>query len=400
MQIRPTTFSLPPGLVSAGLALWLLYCCVSSDQAHVVPIPEETRAEFELDEFYRQCVFVGEFPIVASDRVSEYALLEAAFLVEQMLWNRPDLRAALVEQRVRFSIMACDEFTTQIPEHSDLQPADYWDRRARGLGATAQRPSVSCGEENLLGLEGDPYRAENILIHEFAHALHEMALNHVDSSFDARLEQCYEHALQSGRWLGTYASENHREYWAEGVQSWFDTNRQNDLEHNDVDNREELQRYDPELAELIASIFGDDPWRYQHPSERGEPGHLAGLDVTQAPSFAWPERLATRSPTDRGNRVPEDLEELTPLADPAASPRSDETRTATTLYFMNETSAPLHLFWLDRSGEQRSQGRILPRSHKMIATWVGHCFALVDREGAVVARFRATAGDHRAVVSE
>ena len=33
-------------------------------------------------------------------------------------------------------------------------------------------PSVSCGEENLLALEGDPYSTECILIHEFAHNIH------------------------------------------------------------------------------------------------------------------------------------------------------------------------------------------------------------------------------------
>ena len=38
-----------------------------------------------------------------------------------------------------------------------MTPKAYWDKRARGLGATPERPAVSCGEENLLNLQGDWY---------------------------------------------------------------------------------------------------------------------------------------------------------------------------------------------------------------------------------------------------
>ena len=60
--------------------------------------------------------------------------------------------------------------------------------RARGLGGRI----TSCGEENLLNLPGDRYRRENILIHEFAHAIHEMGLNHIDERFDGRLRKCFD----------------------------------------------------------------------------------------------------------------------------------------------------------------------------------------------------------------
>ena len=33
---------------------------------------------------------------------------------------------------------------------------------------------------------------------------------------------------------------NHHEYFAEGVQSWFDNNRENDHDHNHVNTRAEL----------------------------------------------------------------------------------------------------------------------------------------------------------------
>jgi hypothetical protein len=109
-----------------------------------------------------------------------------------MLAGREDLRQAIIRNKIRVAIMAPTELTTDIPEHSDLTPKDYWDRRARGLGATKIRPATSCGEENLLCYPGDPYFGESILIHEFAHTIHEIALAEVDPSFDARLKRAYE----------------------------------------------------------------------------------------------------------------------------------------------------------------------------------------------------------------
>ena len=99
-------------------------------------------------------------------------------------------------------------------------PKTNWDKRARGLGGRI----TSCGEENLLNLKGDRYRNENILIHEFSHAIHRYGLGSLDPKFDARLKEIYTRAMDKGLWKDTYAATNHSEYWAEGVQSYFDCN--------------------------------------------------------------------------------------------------------------------------------------------------------------------------------
>ena len=114
---------------------------------------------------------------MSSKNVSNYALLEAAFLIRKMLGEGENILQAMAKNKVRFAIMAHNEYTTQIPEHSDLQPRLYWNKRARGLGATFERPAVSCGEENLLLYPEDPYSKENILIHEFAHAMHNTGMD-------------------------------------------------------------------------------------------------------------------------------------------------------------------------------------------------------------------------------
>ncbi len=255
----------------------------------VVPVPKTLRAEFNLAPYYQKNVMVGSLPVVGSARVSDEALLEAAWIVRRMMEGRDAILEAMAKQKVRLIVMAFDEFTTDVPEHAHLEPAVYWDRRGRGLGATPEAPAVSCAEENLLGFPGDPYAEENILIHEFAHAIHAMGLRRVDSSFDGRLRTAYANALEKGLWRGTYAIANPDEYWAEGVQSWFDDNRENDALHIHVDTRVELNDYDPELASLCAEVFGDGEWRYRRPHDREAAGraHLATFDAESAPRFEW-----------------------------------------------------------------------------------------------------------------
>jgi hypothetical protein len=148
----------------------------------------------------------------------------------------------------------------------------------------------SCGEENLLGFPGDPYAAENILIHEFAHNIHLRGLVNVDPTFDDRLKDAYEAAMAEGLWQSKYASVNHHEYWAEGVQSWFDNNRPPDHDHNHVDTRSELKDYDPALANLCEEVFGDTELVYTKPATRLR-GHLVGYDPSEAPTFRWPKEL-------------------------------------------------------------------------------------------------------------
>ena len=207
--------------------------------------PEVTAppAELHVPAFYKKFISADGYPIVASERVNDYALKEAAHLVNLMLARRPDVRAAMIQGGSRLCILAHDEFTTDQPEFAwlgrepvadfpQISPKDFWDARARGTGGSETDPYCSSAEENLLGYPGDPYAAECILIHEFAHNIHLRGMVRVDKTFDRRLKKTYADAMKAGLWKGKYASVNHHEYFAEGVQSWFDNNRVNDHDHN------------------------------------------------------------------------------------------------------------------------------------------------------------------------
>ncbi|MFO0902801.1 MAG: hypothetical protein U0939_07360 [Pirellulales bacterium] len=291
-----------------GLVVWALLLSDAGPRGTARVAAEENAAalmvtpppaELKTPEFYRKYVSASGYPIVASARVNDYALKEAAYLVNQMLAHRPDVRKAMIDSGSRLCILGYDEFTTDLPEFAHLtkprgldgvSDKDFWDARARGTGGSQTDPYCSCGEENLLAYAGDPYAAECILIHEFAHNMHLRGLVRVDPTFDGRVKAAYEKAMSEGLWKKKYASVNHHEYFAEGVQSWFDNNRPPDHDHNHVDTRAELIEYDPRLADLCREVFGPTELKYTKPATRLR-DHLAGYDPAQSPTFAWPERL-------------------------------------------------------------------------------------------------------------
>lgn len=277
--------------LGVGLIAMLGWVGFAQELERVEPVPTSVRELFKLDPFYKKYLAVEGLPVVGSGAVSDAAIREASWIVKQVLEGRSDLLRAMADNHTRLAVMAWNEFTTDIPEHSKLKPRVYWDRRARGLGASPEAPAVSCAEENLLGFPGDPYATENICIHEFAHAIHEMGLSRVDPTFDGRLAEAFQQATNRGLWRGTYAASNRHEYWAEAVQSWFDDNRENDSLHNHVNTRDELKAYDPGIAQLCAEVLGDRPWRYLRPVRREarEREHLAGFDFAGAPKFRWRE---------------------------------------------------------------------------------------------------------------
>lgn len=298
-----------PGKTLSGFAGWCmlitltLVSCASgpghvglSEQVSklkVTPPTQQAINKLNLDPFYKKHLDLDGFSIVSSEKVNDYALIEAAYIIKRVLQNRPEILEKLAEKKVRFVIIAYDELTTQIPEYSNLEPSKFWDRRARGLGPEPQKPAVSCGEENLLCFPGDPYHQENILIHEFAHAIHHMAINYIDPDFDKKLKATYDDAMAKGLWKDKYAANNRAEYWAEAVQSYFDDNRLPDHDHNHVNTRKELFEYDPALAKLVKEQLGDIKWKYKKPADRKTRNkkHLSGYDGSSKPEFAWPEEL-------------------------------------------------------------------------------------------------------------
>jgi hypothetical protein len=218
-------------------------------------------AELKLDPFYAKYCDASGIPIVASASVPDKALGRAWNIIMNLLAARSDLLAALAEHGQYFGVMGAEEVPTDVPEYRYLKndPVTDWDQRARGLGGI---PFSSGAEENLLCYDNDRYLGESIALHEFAHTI-DAGLDFVDPQFDKYLSSIYASAMEKGLWENTYAGTNQDEYWAEGVQDYFNTNLSAsppDGIHNEIDTRQELSDYDPELFVLINYTFRGFDW--------------------------------------------------------------------------------------------------------------------------------------------
>jgi len=255
-----------------------------------------------LDPFYKQHVVADGLLIVGSEKVSPVALREVAYLAKKLLANRPDVMQKLGGKRKMYAcVMAYNEMQTDLPECRRMEA--WWDYRARGLAGG----SVSCGEENVLGFPGDPWKGENIFIHEFAHGL-QGVIGGIDERFNERLAALYQEAKQSGRFRGYAIEGGIGEFWAEGVQAWFNCNgtirpksgggqssfeilgpRGEHVCH--IATREQLKTYLPEYAKLLDESFGGNEWTYVPVADRLDEPHLRGYDPAKAPTFRWPAEV-------------------------------------------------------------------------------------------------------------
>ena len=245
---RETTSDVDPTSTTIGSG----YRCT------IEPVPPSSA----LDAFYSHGCLVGSFWVVAHSDVRPGAVESAGSFVAALFNHDAELATTLMDTDIRLGVIGADQRTTEMPEYRDLNtvfPDVDWDERARGLGATVARPLVSAGEENILCLASDRYVGEDILLHEFAHVLDEFGYSVIDPSFPRQVAEAYDQAMARGVWADTYSAENQSEYWAEGVQSYFNRNIGNepaDGIHGPIDTRQELAEADPGLFALIDERLG------------------------------------------------------------------------------------------------------------------------------------------------
>ncbi len=228
------------------------------------------------DGFYAKHVTARGIPILSSAQVADQALLAARDMVRGMLAHRPDLAAWMVAQGYRVAIIGREEALLDLPENAHwtkparddprltrcerkhyeerigaLTDRQYWDERARGIGGER----TVGAEEDVLGLPISRYWGETIFVHEFAHNVL-FAIEAVDPALYARVEAAYGHALEAGLWKDEYTTTTVQEYWAEGTQFWFDSNRIQAFGGRIVLDHQDLEAYDPALYAALAEAYG------------------------------------------------------------------------------------------------------------------------------------------------
>ncbi|MGB5380520.1 MAG: hypothetical protein WBO25_05910 [Acidimicrobiia bacterium] len=234
-----------------------------------VPEPECVVREIGTDEdFYRMTCEQSGITIAAADSITPDALEAAADRISALLAARPDLAAAVAASIDQVAIIGRDQRITALPEFEELystHPGTDWNRLGRSFPGTEEIPVAAGAEENLLCLESDRYEGEDMFVRDFGWTIRRFGIASVDPSLDRSIEDSYIRAIAADLWRNTVAEVNSDQYWAEGVQSFFDVNNEEkdekDQIHNQIDTRDELRTYDPLLYELLVETFGETEWR-------------------------------------------------------------------------------------------------------------------------------------------
>jgi len=335
---------------------------------HVNPVSAEQAREYKLDtKFYKKCTLVQNILIATSERVSDFAHLEAAFLLDKVMGHlTPPVAQRIRDKKILCILVGHAELQSDVPQWATDKTGkelDLYNWRGRGeLTEFDGRLTFLFSEEDVMEYPGG-MDLESVLIHKFAHVIDGVGL---DKKLQKRLHAAFQHARDKGLYNDGYAAQKFRrvtsvepvglldslvkafpkqpvafltqcldggdilvngkpsradvkvtrddkvlivfggpkptywalnkaEYWAEGVQAWYDTCRVMDHDHNHIHNRDQLKAYDPELAKLIEDVLGDNPWRFVSPRTRAGTGHLAGYDPAKAPKVSRPSTSTVRA---------------------------------------------------------------------------------------------------------
>lgn len=355
--VRPSLAEEPKKAVEAAL----------QDEAalKVAPLSDKLLKDYALNpSFYKKGILVENILIASSDKVSDYTLLESAYLFGRMMKVlKPEIAQRVRERNVLCLIIGHKELTSDLPQFTTDKKGkelDFYNWRQRGfLNMNVNgHPTVVFAEEDVMEYEGG-MQFESILVHEFGHVVDGAGF---DKALKEKLTACYENAKKTGLYRDGYAAQKFRrvtsetpvplldalvkafpnespalfkacldggdilvngkptnsavrvtakdkvlivfggpkncygltsraEYWAEGFQAWFDTNRTMDHDHNHIHTRAQLKEYDPMLAMLCEEVMGDSAWKFVSPRERAGKDHLAGYNPATAPTVKKLEHI-------------------------------------------------------------------------------------------------------------
>jgi hypothetical protein len=250
-----------PMAVNSGAPAALLANQSPSEGCQITNPPDS----LGLDPFYKKYCSVQGLSIIASAEVSDLALQQAWESINHMLngiAQVEEIKNSMAGLGIGIGIIGVHQAATDMPQHRNLStlfPGVDWNNRTRAIGATVQIPLLSVAEENLLCQANNRWPGQNLLVHEFAHAIKNLGLDFVNPQFHIELQSIYQRAVDAGLWAGAYTISDVEEYWAEGVRIYFQTELDVNVPYGlpyPANTRDELQAYDPELYRMVESIFG------------------------------------------------------------------------------------------------------------------------------------------------
>jgi len=244
--------------------------------------------KFKIDPYYTKFTYAREFIVLGSKHVSDEALLAANDVIRKIFAYRHDILKALIADGARLVVLGRQEKLSDLPEFRDAESKGGFDQ-VRYLEYAPDRKLIVVPEENVLGVTGEPFAGRSMVVSLFAKGLYqvtglrpidptfetqrgkqqyELRVKRIDVEFDHRLQKLFDEARAKGHWRGTAAARDRAEYWAAGVEAYFDAAGEGHAP-NDADRpittRTALKAYDPDLYALVNETMaytGHVDWRF------------------------------------------------------------------------------------------------------------------------------------------
>ena len=255
----------------------------------VQPSVTSPPAKFKIDPYYTKFTFAREFTVLGSKHVRDEAMLKANGTIRKMFAYRHDILKAMIADGARLVVLGPAEKLSDLPEFKDAKGRAGFDA-VRYLEYTPERKLIVVPEENVLSQPGEPLAGRCLTVSLFAKALYqvtglrpfdskfesqrgkqqyELRVKRMDVEFDNRLKKLFEDAIAKDRWKGSPAARNRAEYWAAGVEAYFDAAGEGFTPSGadrPITTRERLKAYDLDLYGLVDETMayaGHADWRFE-----------------------------------------------------------------------------------------------------------------------------------------
>ncbi|WP_155830024.1 OmpL47-type beta-barrel domain-containing protein [Glycomyces tenuis] len=299
------------GTIDPALPLTLTVTGSNIEDADGRAAQDATYTDVPMLDYYTQSVTTETgIEVKAGPRVEPSTLdLAAAQVDVELAKGDNGIAETMADYGCSLAVYASRENAYLVPEHRGGYDPEMYDVEGYG-GSTWNDCVSSISERNVLRTRGNAdeflntaYPNENILIHEFGHAVRLVGIEtQDDKSLSDELYAVYENAYNTGLWPNTYAISNIDEYFATLSTVWFDVMAEkpdwSDGVRSPINTRAELKEYDPMAYEFFAKVYPADltlpaPWDETSPDEHHG-------DYTEEPRL--PEREAAED-VDYGSDV-------------------------------------------------------------------------------------------------
>ena len=195
----------------------------------------------------------------------------------------------MIADGARLVVLGRAEKLSDLPEFRESKSLGGFEE-VRYLDYDPKLKLTVVAEENVLALPSDPFAGEGVIVGLLARGLYrvtagrpadpefekrpekqqyELRVKRLDVEFDRRLQAAFEAAMARGLWTGTAAARDRIEYWAWGMEAYFDASGPShppDGADRAITTREALKAYDPDLYGLVDATMayrGHVDWRYR-----------------------------------------------------------------------------------------------------------------------------------------